>query len=965
MLRESVGMALGVVFRICCLAVLCPLARADGVFLSPPGVGDTASSAAQKAILIQEGADEVLLLRTTYAGPTSEFAWIVPVPVIPTEVFEAEEAFLDEVFRHTDPRVVVHIADMWAQQPRSRYGDMRGVAAGEDNALGGPARTVAVHERREMGDYDVAVLSATGEGALLEWLKTNGFAVGDAVRGAFEPYIASECSFVAVRFLTAAADAAPVVQEVTPIGIRFAVGERLWFPLTISRASAPALTSVLLCVIADGPMTCETLPCVRLPEEKRTLPQGRSYGSVREEMTRGADGPALLCEYCGARPLWFQDLSYRADAWGDSSLDTGIPEKTATRFYGLLAPEEMEDLWFAPDAPEAGDYQVVIECSGTPNYDESSAVAPERLQPRGGTGAAIPVRPIVTDAGRQSAPRAPWALLGAVGLGAGVGGALVWTRRRKARVLLPLLALPLACLLARDAGAGLVDEGRASVLRVVEAAIQDFERDCGCYPAKLEDLTTSAAPSEGLDVSGNATPLSGEWRGPYLTELPSDPFGVGLLYDVRGMGLVDYAGMEMKVSGEALEDPIEAAPIGAGWASVTPSGINYWIDYPFEHQAVDSGKVAEWLATRDPDGLAAMTPLQGRPVSGWPSYKIGGTLVADAGSLEYVSCGAYITVDPESGCCLTARTIAQPSEGEPMSGVFRVALGEGPVRYGRRPVPAPAGYLEAAPGGGAVALVSPSRESLMQSIWIVRENDAPRFLAELTVLRLAWSPDGDAVYVLGWLGADAERSAALTRVPSKYDRPSEEPGKPTCDLFRIRLADPVPTVLAAGASPDVLAVGELGALVTEGGEARLYGREGMEPKRIALKDGMELVAARFTPEGLLYAAVVGEGVGAVGSGPWYGEMRLAKELPSADDRLVATLRWTPGSQLALLGCVNDGVVVCLRELEDGHKEKSLMKWVGFDGSGATLQLVPTAQSTMGFHDKGPEPLAALPGASVP
>lgn len=40
-----------------------------------------------------------------------------------------------------------------------------------------PRASVQVLERKQVGAYDVAVLKATGSGALMEWLKTNRFAV--------------------------------------------------------------------------------------------------------------------------------------------------------------------------------------------------------------------------------------------------------------------------------------------------------------------------------------------------------------------------------------------------------------------------------------------------------------------------------------------------------------------------------------------------------------------------------------------------------------------------------------------------------------------------------------------------------------------------------------------------------------------------------------------------------------------
>ena len=66
------------------------------------------TSAAQCGIIIRDGGHEVLLLRTTYRGPSGDFAWVVPVPRAPDGddgLFTASNEFIDQTLGFTRPDV--------------------------------------------------------------------------------------------------------------------------------------------------------------------------------------------------------------------------------------------------------------------------------------------------------------------------------------------------------------------------------------------------------------------------------------------------------------------------------------------------------------------------------------------------------------------------------------------------------------------------------------------------------------------------------------------------------------------------------------------------------------------------------------------------------------------------------------------------------------------------------------------
>ena len=67
-------------------------------------------------------------------------------------------------------------------------------------------------------------------------------------------------------------------------------------------------------------------------------------------------------------------------------------------------------------------------------------------------------------------------------------------------------------------------------LKLVRNAIQLFNNDTGYYPALLTDLAASAAPASGKDSTGTTQSITASnWKGPYLTTVPTDPVSTAAL----------------------------------------------------------------------------------------------------------------------------------------------------------------------------------------------------------------------------------------------------------------------------------------------------------------------------------------------------------------------------------------------------------------------------------------------------
>jgi hypothetical protein len=85
----------------------------------------------------------------------------------------------------------------------------------------------------------------------------------------------------------------------------------------------------------------------------------------------------------------------------------------------------------------------------------------------------------------------------------------------------------------------------------IDAALEAFAEDHGCYPARLENLTAAEAPATGVDASGNPVPIAGAYAGPYLRLLPMDPLTGRRdtwVYEVTGSPMVDSGGYRLTIA---------------------------------------------------------------------------------------------------------------------------------------------------------------------------------------------------------------------------------------------------------------------------------------------------------------------------------------------------------------------------------------------------------------------------------
>ncbi len=321
---------------VICLALLtlacAPMLADGGFFPTPAGVAETAD---QRALIIDHGDAETLVVQTAYDGDASGFAWVIPVP---TQIVGASAVGT------ADPQVFSTLHNLSAPRYYSGLEGSTGVCgcsgsggAGGDGSpnMGG----VTVWDSFEVDGYDVAVLSAGESGDLATWLNENGYALPAGHNDVLDYYVAKRWFFVA--FKIAPSDervGSGDGEEFRPIALTFATDE-LVFPMCISRVSTSDRVEVLLYVLSEHRIRSNNYP-TRSIQARRTWNGGdfeATYDGWFEETIADAGGKALVVEFAGVFPSWW------ATAPPFDALLDPADEYFVTRLRTRLTPAQMTE----------------------------------------------------------------------------------------------------------------------------------------------------------------------------------------------------------------------------------------------------------------------------------------------------------------------------------------------------------------------------------------------------------------------------------------------------------------------------------------------------------------------------------------------------------------------------------------------------------------------------------------------
>ena len=136
----------------------------------------------QTGLIVYEEGREDLYIKASYEGETNKFVWVIPTPTYP----EAEIA----------PQDIFEELSIYTTGPSRQYS---GEAENKADTALGEDTNVIVHEQKQVGIYEVTVLSATGGDGLYSWLEENNYPVTPDIKPTLDWYVDKEWYFTAMR----------------------------------------------------------------------------------------------------------------------------------------------------------------------------------------------------------------------------------------------------------------------------------------------------------------------------------------------------------------------------------------------------------------------------------------------------------------------------------------------------------------------------------------------------------------------------------------------------------------------------------------------------------------------------------------------------------------------------------------------------------------------------------------------
>ncbi|QQS13643.1 MAG: DUF2330 domain-containing protein [Rhodospirillales bacterium] len=290
---------------------------------------------ASQVILARDGRRTTLSMLNDYKGALTEFALVVPVPVVLRR--EQVKVIEKKTFERLDSYSAPRLAEYFDEDPCAPRPPMVAMApsSSRDMAGGAPRRGekalgVTVEDSFSVGEYDIVILSATESDGLETWLTQNGYRIPAGAAPALRPYILQGMKFFVAK-VNLKEQAKTGGQFLRPIQFTFE-SEKFMLPMRLGMINAQGPQDMIVYVLSKtGRVESTNYRTVKLPANM-DLPTclrdpGRFkdfYKAMFDRRARDEGFRAVFTEYvwdmawcdpCAADPLSRDELLAAGVTW--------------------------------------------------------------------------------------------------------------------------------------------------------------------------------------------------------------------------------------------------------------------------------------------------------------------------------------------------------------------------------------------------------------------------------------------------------------------------------------------------------------------------------------------------------------------------------------------------------------------------------------------------------------------------
>ncbi len=290
---------------------------------------------ASKVVMARDGNRTVITMVNDYQGDPTEFAMVVPTPVVlqESQINIGKKSTVDHLDAYTAPRLVeYHDPDPCREieyLQRTFKNASAPLSAVEDGVAVAESLGVTIEAEYTIGEYDIVILSATQSDGLQTWLDQEGYKVPPKARDVLASYIAQDMKFFVAK-VNLEEKAKLGGEFLRPIQLAFE-HDRFMLPIRLGTVNAKGKQDLILYTLTrKGRVESTNYRTAKIPTDMDLplfLKSDEEFGKFYKAMyakTVEREGPSTILEYawdmnwcdpCAADPLSQDQLRELGAYW--------------------------------------------------------------------------------------------------------------------------------------------------------------------------------------------------------------------------------------------------------------------------------------------------------------------------------------------------------------------------------------------------------------------------------------------------------------------------------------------------------------------------------------------------------------------------------------------------------------------------------------------------------------------------
>jgi MYXO-CTERM domain-containing protein len=222
------------------------------------GAGSEMFNNATQVVLMRQGTRTVLSMQNNYQGPPSDFAMVIPVPVV---LHEADVKTLPKaVFAKVDTMGAPRLVEYWEQDPCGHDGEEESVSFASRNMAPSAAPSarrdagdygVTVEAKFDVGEYQIVILSAKDSTGLDRYLRDQRYQIPRGAEPLLRPYVEGGSKFFVAKVNPQKVAFVDGQAQLSPLRFHYD-SEEFSLPIRLGLANSAGTQDLIVNILSPG-----------------------------------------------------------------------------------------------------------------------------------------------------------------------------------------------------------------------------------------------------------------------------------------------------------------------------------------------------------------------------------------------------------------------------------------------------------------------------------------------------------------------------------------------------------------------------------------------------------------------------------------------------------------------------------------------------------------------------------------